>query len=130
LQRLEIADQVGQLSLRECTPGFMADGLRSQRASSGGVFGATPPASCRRLAKCVRSGPTRARAGVPPIAWQLAHIFDSKIRRPRAAASVAGAGASARWCASHASNAACGWATTRNRIQACPAPQYSAHSPW
>ncbi len=95
------------------------------------MFSATAPAArVRREATWVRSGATRASAPVPPMAWHLTQVRSWKIRAPCAARASVGLGAGEASWACHAPNWAGSSATTRMRIHACCAPQYSAQVPW
>src|SRR5918912_147825 len=93
-------------------PGFAACGLRIQAARYSGVFGSTPDPIVERLAKWVRSGPTRALAAVPAIAWQLTQVLAMKTSWPRGATELRASAGLRCWVA-QASNASRGWATTR-----------------
>ena len=88
-----------------------------------------PAPSCLRLAKWVRSGPTRAcaRGAVDRVAIHAAHLLEEREPLRRVAGRRRGAGCS---CAcSHAANSAGGSATTVKRIQACCVPQNSEQLP-
>src|SRR5881296_862574 len=80
------------------------------------VFGSVPAASVRRLARCVRFGPTVLYASTPVIAWHFEHAADRKTCLPLVASESDGSAAGVRWRSSHATNSFAGWATTARAI--------------
>ena len=61
-------------------------GRRSSRPGCRACCGSVPAASVRRLPRWVRSGPTRAPAGVPRMAWHITHASSGTPAAPRCAA--------------------------------------------
>ncbi len=134
-ERLEVGDEVGHLRVGELRVRHVASRLDrlwvlqpAPRAS--GVLASTPAPSVVRAARCVRSGAKRASSvpDGPENRWQSTQPSrEERPSAPRGASAVGAAGTSC-W-RSHASNFSGASATTRMRIHACCAPQYSAHVP-
>ena len=109
-------------------PGLIASGFSIHRRRFSVVFAAAPDAIVSRLIRCVRSGPKRPLAAVPPIAWQLMQAVVSKTRRPAAACLVLNV-AGCCWARTQASKSSGLSTDTRRSILACCVPQYCAHWP-
>ena len=83
------------------------------------MFGSVPAAISGRLATCVRSGPTRRRAGVPWIVWHMTQVRAEEDLLPALLAVGRRLGRGCRCASSHVWNSSSGSATTRNRMFAC-----------
>src|SRR5439155_5343045 len=64
-------------------PGLKCCGSSIQARSAAGSFRRTPAPTSERPARCVRSGPTVARAAVPRIVWQSTQTWPRNARSPR-----------------------------------------------
>ena len=93
------------------------------------LFSSVPPASVRREAMWVRSGPIWPSAGVPSMVWQAAQVESRNTPIPARVDAVVACAAGLRCARRQLSNSPGSSARTRRVIRACWSPQNSAHSP-
>src|SRR5689334_2036990 len=109
------------------TPGLIDCGSTIQPPRLPRVLGSVPAARVLRDAMCVRFGPTVPYASTPVMAWQDEQAAERKTFLPSFALESLGSAAGDRARESHAAKSARLCTTTGSAINACSAPQNSAH---